>query len=510
MIETELKWFAARGFRVAFDAYGLVAATPTAQPNRPYLHGIDVTLQREGRPVSGNALPAVIDTDEVEQRWVAAGTATVDIRHSFVAGWRTRIVVGNTAGSAWTGTLRVAVRAGDGHRLWCIATGSAAALALLPDEPDVPILFARTVGASGIRAAEADVATFQVGPHRYTEGERLVLAFDWASVRDQRRLAAEISVAAPALPRWSTVETGAEIWLPADPDTALAAPVEVSASDLGDRQAVVAADSGRHQVELRSARGATVLDLSWVTPVSDFLVGAAARALSAPPGPAGVVRLPNLATALVVQHVARATGFVAAAVAADALDQFTARFDDDGPDPSLRAVYLAGEYDRLGDPELITRAAELTRRSATAVPGLGLAVVRTAVAAALAGQADRPSPLGPAVTGPVGLAELELLLTTRPPELLLGDPTAAAALHRLGVELLAGLPGRLPRDRPADDLAYALLVLRLTPEALGAWWRRRFGCSIAELADARALEISERLASTSTISTAHAWLALTP
>ena len=511
-IETELKSFATRAFRVAFDDRGLAAVTPTARPDRDYLDRLEIgALRRDDEAVVGDTEPPTVDADEVEQRWLAPGVASIAVRHSFIAGWRTRVVLSNLAGTDWTATLRFALRPGPGYQVWTLATGSASVLALLPLEPGVPILYARS-GTSSVLVSEADDrAALEIGPYHIGVDERLVLAWDWETARHPRELAADLSAALPALPRWPCVAVGDEIWLPADPDTALVVPDMVDATDLGDRQALVAAEPGRHRVELRSARGCTVLDLSWVVPLPDFLASAAERVLATPAGPAGVVPLPDLASALVIQRVGRTAGFPAAVAAADALDQFTARLDDAGPDPALRAIYLAGEYDRLGDPDLITRAVAVLAGLGRPIPGLGLAVLRTTVASVLA---DRPPPAAPRLlpSESVAAAEAELLLASRPPGLLATDPRVATLLHRLATEVCAGLPGRLPEQgpnrRPPEEIAHTLAVLRLVPDALGPWWTARFGASVGELADARSLELLERIGPRDPISAAHMWLAL--
>lgn len=520
-----MKSFAARAFRVTFDDEGLAAVTASAPSDRVYLDCLDIgSLRRDGELVAGETAPPKVDSDEVEQRWLAPGVASIVVRHSFLASWRTRVVLSNLAGVDWTATLRFAVRPGPGHRVWRLAGGSASVLALLPPDPSTPILYARSGAAPVVISEGADDPDAQegqpaglevgqevglhIGPYRIGVGERLVLAWEWTTARHPRQLAADLSAVLPALPRWPCVAVGEEIWLPTDPDTALVVPEEVETTDLGDRQALVASEPGRHRVELRSARGSTLLDLSWVQPLAEVLAAAAERALQVPAGPAGVVRLPDLASALVVQGVARTAGFPAAAAAADALDQFTARLDDAGPDPALRAIYLAGEYDRLGDADLIIRASDLVAGVRAPAPGLGLAVVRTTVASVLAGRLPGPGPRLAPITRPGTLAEAEFLLSTRPPDLLAADPEVKTLLYRLAIDVLAGLPGRLPDAQPPDRIGHTLAVLRLVPDALGSWWTARFGFSVGELVDARALELGERLDPRRPISPAHAWLAL--
>ena len=501
-----MKSFPLRAFRVAFDDAGRTEVSSPARPGQPVLTGLEIgALQRAGEPVPGDAEPVQFDDDEIEQRWTAPGLASVVVRHSFVGGWRTRVVLAELSGQPWTASLRLGVQPGPGVRPWSWATGTHGVLALLADDPACSVLHVRTGPSPAPVSALA--GGLGLGPYRLTAGERVVASFEWASARWAREVTSRLASTWPVLPRWSTVATGEEIWLPADPDAALVLPNELETTDLGDRQAVTSEVPGRYRVELRSARGSTALELAWAPPLPQFLSSVAERILAAPSGPAGVVGLPDLAGAVVVQRAARIVGFPSAIAAADALDQFTARFDDDCPDRALGAIYLAGEYDRLGDLELIARAAELIARVREPVPGLGMALIRTAIAAVLAG---RPSGPGPRLTAldPGSLAGLEILLATRPAAAPDAGAELAAGLHRLGLELLAGLPGRLPDDRSSDDAAYAVAVLRLVPDALNRWWTGRFGVPVAELADARALELVDRLDPDAAAGRAHAWLAV--
>ena len=128
-----MKSFAARAFRVTFDDAGLSAVTASAPSGRVYLDRLEIgSLRRDGELVSGETGPPMVDTDEVEQLWLASGVASIEVRHSFLVTWRTRVVLSNLAGVDWTATLRFAVRPGPGHRVWTLASGSASALALLP------------------------------------------------------------------------------------------------------------------------------------------------------------------------------------------------------------------------------------------------------------------------------------------------------------------------------------------------------------------------------------------
>ena len=501
-----MKSFPLRAFRVAFDDDGGTEVTSSARPGHPVLTRLDIgTLQRAGEPVDGDTEPVQFDDDEIEQHWTAPGLASVVVRHSFVGGWRTRVVLAELSGRPWTASLRLGVQPGPGVRPWSWATGAHGVLALLPDDPAGSVLYVRTGPSPAPVAPRPDGLV--LGPYRLAAGERLVTSFEWASARWPREVTARLGSTWPALPRWSTVALDEEIWLPADPDAALVLPDEVGTTDLGDRQALTSAVPGRYRVELRSARGSTELELAWAPPVPEFLSSVAERILAAPSGPAGVVGMPDLACAVVVQRASRILGFPSAIAAADALDQFTARFDDDGPDRALGAIYLIGEYDRLGDPDLIVRATELIARAGTPVPGSGLALIRTAIATVVAG---RPPDSGPRLTAvdPGDLAGLEVLLATRPQAAPDNGSPLAAGLHRLGLELLAGLPGRLPDDHPSDDTAYAIAVLRLVPDALNHWWSVRYGLPAAELADARALELVDRLGPDAAVGRAHAWLAV--
>ena len=432
--------------------------------------------------------------------------ASVELRHTFTGGWRTRIACTNLASTEWTGSLDLILAPGEAFRSWGMSLAQESTYAILPWSAELPILAARSVhtpigavGAGGL----------QLGPIVVAPGERFVAAWDWWSTQHPSGLADRLPADAP---RRLTVEVGDEIWLPADPDTAVVAPPDVDATDDHRHRALSATEPGHRRVEVRSARGSTVLDLSWVPSPSDFLAAAAERALDERPGPNGVVRLPDLATALVVQRAVRTAGFSAAAEAADALDLFTARMVDTTDEAALSVIFLSGEYDRTGDPDQLAEAIRRLAAATAVTPGLGSATVRAGLAAVATGRrpmlpAVRPTAAEDSSFSDVAAA-LELRLAVASPPQLLTDRQINSLLYRVGVEVGAGLPGRGSSHLPLDDLGHCLAVLHLIPDSLYPLWSSWFVGPVPELADALALELVDRLEGTP-VALAHAWLAVT-
>ena len=507
-IETELKSFALRAFRIDFDETGeFVGVWHRKRTAQPYLRRLALDqLICDDQPANWTQDRTVIDTDEVERAWTADGIARVELRHSFAAGWRTRLAVTNLAATSWTGRLGLVLEPGEGFRGWGMSIAGESTYAVLPWSAELPILAARSVH-SPIDAVWA--SGLQVGPIVVAPGDRFVTAWDWWSTPHPGGLADRL----PAdVPRQLTVEVGDEIWLRADPDTAVVAPPDVDTVDDQDHRALSTAEPGRRRVEVRSARGSSVLDLSWVPSPADFLAATAERLLAEPAGPNGVVRLPDLVSALVVQRAVRGPGLQAVAEAADALDLFSARMVETTDDPALPVIFLSGEYDRTGDPDQLGEAVGRLAAARAVTPGLGSAIVRAGLAAVATGR----RPTLPAVRPTTedypsfsdAAAALELQLAIASPPRLLNDGWIRNLLHRLGVELGAGLPGRGSSQLPVDDLGHCLAVLHLVPDSLYPSWTSWFAVPVPELVDALALELVDRL-ERRPVSMGHAWLAVT-
>lgn len=518
-IETELKSFAVRDYVVEFDERSdLVAVRHRSSPGWPYLTELRVReLDVDGRSTPWRIGAAVVDSDEVELTALADGLASVVLRHTFGAAWRTRLALRNISTRTWTGRLALRLTPGSQCRVWSLTAGRDSTYALLPPALEAPILVAHCTSGSAATVTERG---FELGPISLDPGLSIVAAWDWRTAASPRLLADRLPGTLP----WDlTARLGEEIWLPADPDTAVLMPDDVQVIVDQDHRAAVATRPGRHRVELRSARGSTTLDLSWVPAVSDFLTAVAEHLLGGARGPNGVVRIADISTALVLQWAAREAGFVGAAEAGDALDLFTARLDHSalgagprvGASSALEIIYLAGEYDRQADPDLLEACGRRLAGMTGPAAGLGLAVMRTGLASVLAGRRPPRPPTGRSV-GPEGLdpdssfsaaaAALEYALATETPERITGDETLAR-VYRVGIELRAGLPGRVPATLPADQLSHCLAVLRLVPDTVNPYWMDKFGRSISTVTDARALELVDRL-SGAPVTTAHAWLAL--
>ncbi len=485
-----------------------------------------------GRRLDWGAPRVTVDTDEVEVCREAPGFGHAVLRHSFAVGWTTRLVLANDSDRPWRAVrLRLRVTTADGCRVWALATGSAALLALVATDGRAPVLGAR-VTAGAVTGADAD--GLLLGPIDLGPGDRFATQLQWHWARNPR-VFTERWVGAN--PRRTVFRPGEALALPDDPDTAVlveavsddAAPAELTEAP-GQREVVVRG-VGRYRVGLRSSRGSADLDVRWAPPPADLLRAAAEAVLAGPRTRAGVVRIDDVGAAVLVQHALAGPGFAAAAAAAEALDRFTARADPagaprtSGATEPLLAVYLAGEHDRLGEPELLDRAVALL--DATGLrPGLGIAAVRVSVALLLAGRAlgDALRPVialaGEAAAGTVSpaahpglptaggleVATTELRLAT----LRLGPARPAdlqAAVIGLGRRLGAGLPGQPAPAADAAELAHLVAVLRLVPDELRGALCTDTGYSADELAERVALGLSDRLRHAPP-GPAHTWLAL--
>jgi hypothetical protein len=521
VIETELKSFEIRAFSVEVNDSGdVLAISHRERPDDPYLQNLRLAaLVVDGHLMPWTSRECTVDADEVEQEWRAGEVAAVTVRHSLADVWRSRLVLRNESDHSISAQVVLSAGLGPAVRTWSLAEETTMTYAFLPFMAFQPILYTRCSSPCRVTSQGSHA---ELGPIDLEAGQRFVMTWDWGDANSPRRLAEQLRFEHP---RWVTVPVGAEIRLIADPDTALVAPAKVTVSEDEDHVALTATTPGRHRVELRSASGSRAFEFGWVTAPLDFLSSAAERALRMVRPRRGIAQIDDVATALVVQRAVRTIGFPAATEAADALDLFTARLlrpDEAAIAGVLSALYLAGEYDRLGSEDPLDGAVrQLTELlpAAAPIPGLGLALMRIGLASVLAG---RPPSIPAAattrltaddVTAAVRSPSVAVAASVLELSLAIGRPGAdsqaaiAELLYRLGIELSAGLPGRIGFGLTAVELGHFLAVLRLAPEELNHGWLRWFGCPLAELTDALACELVERLES-EPISVAHAWLAI--
>lgn len=504
---------------LAFSAAGaLLGVRHPASPGSNYLQGLSLpTLEVDGTPDPYEPPVVLADRDELE---VTGRTAALEVtlRHSFAVGWGIRMVLGNRSDRTMRVAARLPLRPGPGCIGWALAAGAEAEYSVHPADGTGPLLGGalRLGGVRRMPEGAVEIEDLELGPTA-----RYVWQWQWDWYPSPRRYA---RARRPELPVQTTVSVRQPITFAAGEDTVILPPEGLQLTRRGGLCELVADGPGRFAVDVRSARGRTILDLEWTRPIAALLQACAADLLRRPRSAAGVVLLTGTAEALVVQQ-ALASGAAEPDVGAEALDLFTARTIDGsaGPVGPLEAAYLCAEFDRIGDADLLATARTAVVGASGAEPGLGFALIRLSLALTLIGQspaevldhAERQVAVLPDPgEGPLSrqAAALELLAVTRAGPGLRGGasgaphpqvPVRAAAL---GAHLGAGLPGRavVPLDPAAS--AQALATLALLPEdpdaALLRWW----GCSAATLVERALPGLVAGLPAQ--VGEAHAWLAL--
>ena len=508
---------------VEVDAAGrLTSVAPRRQPERAYLAAVDLGgCRRAGADLGWAAREVTIDTDEVSVHLHTTGLE-ITLRHSFSTGWTTRLLIVNTgAADVLLDRVPLIVRPTADCLVSAQAAGSRLCWAVQAADGDGPVLAARL--ATGAVDRVTDEA-LELGPLRLAAGRRYVAQLRWELLATPRSVV--VGPGRDVLIERTTYEVGEPALLPADPDAALVTPPGIGVDSVEEVEhegrEVFAAEPGRHRVELRSADGDVLLDLSWVRPLDDQLARWAADVLAGPRTPAGIVAVESLPDALVLQAALGAGDVDDLEQAGDALDRLTARLIDEassertwaGPDP-FSVLYLFGEHGRTGDDDVLGAALDretlLLADHGPPPPGLGLAVLRTVLAFGSTGGRERMAPLlHRAVqrverfptTGDVATqaAQLELLLAVRP---LLPDDHPAqrrmpVLVRALGAALGSGLPGRLLSPRPVAEQAHLVAVLRMLPEQGSAEpglvaVTRSWGTTPSLIAHRQTLELLDRL-----------------
>ncbi|SEQ05113.1 hypothetical protein [Microlunatus flavus] len=487
-----------RDLVLGFDADGTLvdAVHPTAGPWLARSGEVEVTSGGEtvplGRPVVG------VDADEVEVERTGGGLRVL-VRHAVEQAWTVRLVVVNESSDERVlDDVRLAWRPAPGTVATALAAGAAGAYAVQPVTGDGPLLVGRLRGGT---QAGVDATGLLLGRLVLPAGHRVAVQWRWEVVGAPAR-------ADPAgeLPRTPWLEQGQGVVLAAGPDVAVVAPgLEV---EVGEDSVEVTADVvGPATVELRSARGTLSYALAWA-PDLDELVDAEVEALlTGRTTPAGTVRLPDAAAALLVQDAVRRRSVGTPDVAADALELAAGVLAEEvdeqargagatGSDP-LALALLAREPDRAAGPATLagleTASAGLLAAAAPA-PGMGLAGVAVALARLRAGLApDRVAAHLAALrdaSSPLDEAGLELAVLLRPPG---ADEPLLAGLRRLGATLGAGLPGRVLPEPSLEPLGRAATLLALVDEPTGQRLRRGWGVSASELARRSAAQVRARV-----------------
>lgn len=466
---------------------------------------IDLELARTG---------LAVDADEHELTLDAPGVVAITVRHTFVAGWQTRCVLASLSAEPITLRAWLPCDVPDSAVGWAVADGADAALFVQPADGRGPLLVGRLrqgavagIDEDGMRLPEVVLQP----------GSRYVLAWEWSWLPEPSAYARTWPTLHPIV---ATVVRGAAVPVLAGPDVAVVIPDGVGLERDVDVYELRSDEPRTADIELRSARGLRRLRLAWTPRGAELLAEAAGSQLDRPRGPVGVVRLPDLDAAIVVQHARRAELLDTPEEAEDTLDLFTARFDPEHPEPALSGLFLCGEYERTGDPDLLQLASDQVLRTTGPEPGLGFAATR--ICAALVAANSSPQPVMEHVitvagelSSRIGAADLaslaELLVITHrtrpdrcPPDA--EDPLLRSVLA-LGTRLGSGLPGAPVRPLPTAGLGHLLATFAALPDSLAEPTGRAWGVPAADLAARLTPTLIARLVA-EPLGRGHVWLAI--
>lgn len=489
---------------------GSVAAVRSGSGPVSYLvAGGPVRVWVDGAAVSWSEPTLAADVDEAEFGFTSESGLGLVVRHSFTADWGVRLAFANHTLDPVTVSAELAWAPAAECPAWALPAGATGAYAILGPDGRGPLL-----GGDLVLGTCDRVTTTVIGLGRLELGslERRVVQWRWAwfpnpGTFNRNRFS--------AVPRDLVLPENESARIVADEDTAVVAP-GVETLRRGPHLELSSTGGHRVTVEVRSRRGVTDFDLEWVEPLDEALTVLGDALLAGPRSRAGVVVLPDVDAALVIQRLLVRGQAGDPDQADDALGLFTTRAADapggDGRRPSL----LCGEFERTGDPDLLERATADLLGLDRPAPGLGLAAVQVCVARLSLGWSLGPvlAQLGrlAGAADSDGLdrlaADLELRLTAAPRGAD-GDPESGrwvgAGIRRIGAVLGAGLRGRPVRPLPVDQQAYLAVVLGLLPEGLGTRSRPEWGVAPHDVARRVEAQVLARLAG-GPPRAAHGWL----
>ena len=498
------------GLVVRHDTDGAVGARLTATGAALVARAGDLEVSTGGVVLDLGEPRVEVDADELEVVREAAGLRAV-VRHSFDQAWTVRVVLASTATEELRlDRVRLGWRTAAGTVTSALAAGAEAAYVVQPDGGEGPVLVGRL--RSGAQA-RVDVDGLELGPLVLPPGHRWAAQWRWEVVEGPSRVDPDGS-----LPRSPWLDLDEALVLPGGPDVAVVAPgLEVEQHE--DAVRLEAFQPGPVTVELRSVRGTTAYALAWAPDLDELVDVEVEALLSGPTSPAGTVRLPDAASALLVQDGLRRHAVPGPDAAGEALELAAGLLLDGveagGTTDPLAVALLARDADGADGPA--ARAAlDAARRAVLAtvepVRGTGMAGVAVALAEVRAGGsgdavvAHLAALLRRVDTAEVAGLELAVLLGAGPRVV---DP----GLRRLGARLGAGLPGSPLPAHALEPLAHAATVLALVDEATGQRLRRTWGVSTAELARRAGAQVRARVreeADPGPARRATAWLVLGP
>jgi hypothetical protein len=321
-----------------------------------------------------------------------------------------------------------------------------------------------------------------------------------------------------AVPRDLVLPAGESGLIAADDDEAVVASPGVDLARRGGYLELSSPDPQPVTVEVSSRRGVTAYGVEWVAPLDEVLATIGEPLLAGPRTRAGLVRLADLDAALVAQRLLRLGAAGDPDDADDALTLFGSRLEPDAVTDGRGVAFLCGEFERLGEEDLLERATAALRRLDEPVPGLGLATAQVCVARISLGWPVEPVVMHlPTMTADLRTGAdpertavaLELQLVGAPRLAATVDPAEQQRVEawstRVGAGLGAGLPGRPVRPLPLDQQAYLATVLGLLPEPVASRVRPDWGCRPDDVARRAQAEVLARLGHQPP-RPAHSWL----
>lgn len=432
----------------------------------------------------------VTDVDETEARYAVAGRPEIEytIRNTFAGNWLQRHMVLNTSSSAITiEDLVLELQPAAGYVGWAWAAPTETSWAVQPADGTGPVLSGELTQGT---VSNRDIDGFHTGSMVLPPGRRLVLQWRISVVAQAPAVGARRTLSPTTeLPPNEPYEID-------DPDVAVLVDDPLSLHTDGNCQMVISDHPGRYPIELRSARGTSRIELSWVPSTDDLLTEIGGGWLQGDRSAAGVALLPGAGAALGLQQAFIGRLGDVGDEAEDALALHTSRLLGQDRLSIMEQAFLAQEAVRTGDQEPLQRAMTALLAVTEPQPGLGLAATRVCIAELTAG--GDPSPVlqrlfalaagaGPTETGSgddhllSAAVRLEMITVTGPADGSDAVTSLPSALA-VGAELGAGLPGhRIGRIGPPSAV-YAAAVLDLLPDALGPELEQRWGTTPHELA----------------------------
>lgn len=448
----------------------------------------------EGRPRQWQLAGMITDLDEAEVRYSVAGVPELEytVRNSFTGAWLQRHLLQNTSSTPIRiDELTLPLLPGPDCVGWGLAAGADSRWVIQPSDGHGPLLTGSLT--QGVLFGHTDEPGLRAGEVTLQAGRRFVL--QWritvsATVTDVVRLGS-VSAQPMELPDGEPYEID-------DPDIAVLPPDPVMVEADGSRQLLISDSPGRYPVELRSARGTSVLELCWVPAVDRVITDLSRQWLSAERSGAGIGVIRDSGSALAIQQavIDRLTEEVEAAE--DALELYTSRLLEQDQVTITDIAFLAQESLRTGDQDPLHRAHVGFQAVTRFRPGLGLAALRMLVADLTEGGTGegilaRLRQLRPADPGAYPVGDDQLLATACAVESIAAtgpagagaaeDTTLENAVRTIGAALGFGLSGRRLGGLRPSVAAYAAAVIDMVPEGAGIRLAEEWGASQQLLAE---------------------------